>query len=187
MSQPNDFSLDLKAIRDRARKHMEGGAVTENYQGDVQKAVKVLNQALATELVCVLRYKFHAVTASGINSEGVKSEFAEHAAEEAEHADQIAERINQLGGKPDFNPEGLAQRAHSQYVEGQSLVEMIQENLVAERIAVETYREMVRYFSDHDPTTRRLLEGILAKEEEHADEMKDLLEARQLKTSPKSS
>ncbi len=178
MANEGSFVVDIKAIRERARKHMEDGALTQNYEGDVKKTVDVLNEALATELVCVLRYKFHAITASGLSSESVKSEFAEHADDEAEHADWLAERINQLGGKPNFNPEGLTQRSHSQFVEGANLIEMIKENLIAERIAIESYREMVRYFANHDPTTRALIEKILAKEEEHADDMHDLLADR---------
>lgn len=170
-----DFVLDLQAVRDRARENMEEGAVTENYGGDAEKAVGILNEALATEILCMLRYRFHAVTAQGIDSEAVRHEFAEHAREESEHADMIADRINQLGGKPNFNPDGLSERAASQYVEGQNLIDMIRENLIAERIAVDTYRAMVRYFAQNDPTTRRMLEKVLAKEEEHADEMHDLL------------
>lgn len=178
MAQPGSFAMDVQAIRRRAREHMEQGAVTSNYGGNVETAVKVLNDALATELVCVMRYKFHAVTAQGINSEAVKQEFAEHASDEQEHADWLAERINQLGGKPNFNPDGILSRSATQYVEGETLLSMIKENLVAERIAIETYREMVRYFSDRDPTTRKLLESILAKEEEHANDMQDLLVAQ---------
>lgn len=175
MAATGTFQLDIEEVRRRAREHMEQGAVTPDYEGDVDTSVKLLNDALATELVCVLRYRFHAVTAQGINSEAIKEEFAEHAKDEQEHAEMIAERINQLGGKPNFNPEGLHLRSATQYVEGDSLEEMIQEDLVAERIAIETYREMVRYFANHDPTTRAMLETILAKEEEHANDMQDLL------------
>ena len=171
------FVIDVQALRKRAREHMTEGAVTQNYGGSTEQAVKVLNDALATEIVCWLRYTFHAITAQGLASESVKAEFAEHAAEELGHAQQLAERINQLNGKPNMNPDGLATRAHSQYVEGSSLVDMIRENLIAERIAVESYREMVRYFGEKDPVTRRMLEEILAKEEEHADDMNDLLAA----------
>lgn len=178
MSEPGTFVHDVKSLRQRARQHMDAGAVTENYEGNVEKTVEILNEALATEIVCVLRYKYHAITAEGLNSESVKSEFAEHAREELEHADMLAERINQLGGKPNLNPEGLATRATSQYVEGKDLVDMIQENLIAERIAIESYRDMVRFFQNHDPTTRRMLETILEKEEEHANEMHDLLTDR---------
>lgn len=169
------FSSDLAAIRQRARDHLEQGAVTANYGGDVTAAVAVLNQALATEIVCVLRYRFHQLTATGIASESVKDEFEQHAREEEEHALWLAQRINQLGGKPDFNPEGLTSRSASQYVEGETLVDMIKENLVAERIAIETYRDMIRYFGERDSTTRTLLERILAVEEEHANDMHDLL------------
>ncbi|NVJ25783.1 MULTISPECIES: ferritin-like domain-containing protein [Myxococcus] len=178
-STPQPFVSDLQEIRRRAREHLEEGALTENYKGDVNTTLKLLNDALATEIVCVLRYTFHYVSAQGIHSEAVKDEFGEHAREEQEHALRLAERINQLGGRPDFNPDGLLSRSSSQYVEGQNLVDMIRENLVAERIAIETYRDLIRYFSDKDPTTRRLLEDILAKEEEHANDMHDLLVAHQ--------
>jgi bacterioferritin len=173
------FLTDIQEIRRRAREHIETGAVTQNYGGDVETSVRLLNDALATEIVCTLRYTFHYVTAEGINSEAVKAEFGQHARDEQQHALQIAERINQLGGKPDFNPEGLKTRSHAEYVEGQNLVDMIRENLVAERIAVETYREMVRYFGEKDPASRRMMEEILAKEEEHANDMHDLLVAHQ--------
>jgi bacterioferritin len=149
--------------------------VTGNYQGDVEQAITLLNHAVATEIVCVLRYKYHAVVATGISSEAVKAEFTQHAKEEEQHLDWLAERINQLGGKPNMNPDGLTSRAGSQYVEGQNLIDMIKENLIAERIAIETYRDLVRYFADKDPTTRILLEKILAQEEEHANDMHDLL------------
>ena len=177
MAKSGPFVADVQALRKRAREHMDAGAVTSNYEGDVATTVKILNEALATELVCILRYKYHAITAVGIDSEAVKQEFAEHANDEAEHADMIAERINQLGGKPNMNPEGLTSRAATQYTEGDSLRSMIEENLVAERIAIETYREMIRFFANHDPTTRKMLETILAKEEEHANDMQDLLVA----------
>lgn len=173
------YTSDLEAIRKRAREHLEQGALTPNYGGDVETAIRILNEALATELVCVLRYRFHAITATGIASEAVKEEFAEHAQEEEEHALMLAERINQLGGKPDFNPDGLTSRSASQYVEGKNLVDMIKEDLIAERIAIETYRDMIRYFAERDPTTRVLLEKILAVEEEHANEMHDLLVAHE--------
>src|SRR5688572_27527743 len=175
MPSKQPFLTDVIELRKRARKHMERGAVTNDYGGSVEQAVELLNTALATEIVCVLRYKYHAVMASGIHSESVKAEFEEHAADEQGHADRLAERINQLGGKPNMNPDGLLARSHSEYVEGESLVDMIRENLVAERIAIESYREMIRFF-DHDPTTRKLLEHILEKEEEHASDMHDLLE-----------
>lgn len=169
------FLTDVKTIRSRARKEINEGAVTPDYGLDTEAVCKVLNEALATEIVCVLRYKFHYFMASGIHKEGVASHFLEHANEEQQHADQIAERIKQLGGKPEMNPAVVASRSHSEYVEGDSLVDMIKENLVAERIAIQTYREMVKYFGDKDPTTRVMMEGILAMEEEHADDMADLL------------
>jgi bacterioferritin len=179
MAKSGSFVADVQALRKRAREHMDAGAVTSNYEGDVATTIKILNEALATEIVCVLRYKYHAVAAVGIDSEAVKKEFAEHARDEAEHADMISERINQLGGKPNLNPDGLVARASTEYVEGDTLRSMIQEDLVAERIAIETYREMIRHFSNHDPTTRKMLETILAKEEEHANDMQDLLVSRQ--------
>jgi bacterioferritin len=169
------FLADMEGIRRRARAQLKAGAVTDNYQGDVKQAVQLLNHAVATEIVCVLRYKYHAVVATGISSDAVKEEFSQHAKEEEEHLDMLCERINQLGGKPNMNPEGLLSRAASQYVEGKNLIDMIKENLVAERVAIETYREMVRYFGDKDPTTRTMLERILAQEEEHANDMHDLL------------
>jgi bacterioferritin len=181
-AQPQDrtgkgeFLSDVKELRRRARQHMEAGAVTEGYRADVDTVVKLLNTALATELVCVLRYRRHHFTAKGIHAQAVADEFLQHAEEEQHHADELAKRIIQLGGAPDFNPDGLASRAHSEYVEGDDLVFMIQENLVAERIAIESYTEMIHYIGDHDPTTRRILEGILAKEEEHADELLTLIE-----------
>jgi bacterioferritin len=170
------FLTDIKELRRRAREHIEEGAVTAGYKLDRDAAVKVLNEALATEIVCTLRYRHHYFTATGINSESVKSEFLQHAEEEQAHADQIAERITQLGGNPNLNPEGMLTRSHSEYVEKQSLPDMIKENLVAERIAIESYTEMIRFFGDADPTSRRMLEEILAKEEEHANDMADLLE-----------
>jgi bacterioferritin len=174
-STKGEFVADIEEIRSRARKHMESGAVTENYKGDPKKIVKLLNEALATEIVCVLRYKRHHFMAKGINSEAVAEEFKMHAAEEQQHADQISDRITQLGGEPNLNPEGLATRSHSQYIEGSTLVSMIKENLVAERIAIDIYSEMVRFIGNDDPTTRRMLEEILAKEEEHAEDMANLL------------
>ena len=169
------FSTDIAAIRKRAREKLEMGALTPNYGGDPKTAIALLNEALATEIVCVLRYKYHAVAASGIDSESVKKEFAQHAREEEQHLDWIAERINQLGGKPDMNPDGVTSRAASQYAEGENLVDMIRENLVAERIAIEHYRDLIRFFGEKDPTTRTLLERVLAQEEEHANDMHDLL------------
>ncbi|AGC46818.1 putative bacterioferritin [Myxococcus stipitatus DSM 14675] len=179
MSETQPFVSNLQEIRRRAREHLEEGALTENYEGDVATTLKLLNDALATEIVCVLRYTSNSIAAVGIHSEAVKDEFAEHAREEQEHALRLAERINQLGGHANFNPEGLMERSSSQFVEGQTLVDMIRENLVAERIAIETYRDLVRFFAERDPTTRRLLEDILAKEEEHANDMHDLLVAHQ--------
>lgn len=173
------FLSDVQTLRDRARAHLENGAVTPAYGGDPDKTIEVLQAVLATELVCVLRYTQHSITATGISSQAVKKEFAEHAREEHAHALAVAERIAQLGGTPDFNPEGLATRSASQFAAGENLVDMIKENLIAERIAVEHYRELVRYFADHDPTTRVMLEGILAVEEDHADEMHDLLVAHE--------
>jgi len=173
------FLSDVISLRDRARKHLETGAVTDTYKGDVKKTIEILQSVLATEIVCVLRYTMHAVAATGISSEGVKKEFAEHAREEQEHMMMVAERINQLGGTPDFNPEGLATRSASQYSEGGNLVGMIKENLIAERIAVDHYRELIRYFGNDDPSTRVMIEEILAKEEEHANDMHDLLKAHE--------
>lgn len=170
------FLTDIQTLRARARKHIEDGAVTAGYRADRTTVVKLLNEALATELVCILRYKRHYFMASGINADAVAQEFLQHATEEEGHADQIAMRIVQLKGEPDFNPEGLAMRSHAEYVEGGNLVDMIKEDLVAERIAVESYGEMIRYIGDKDSTTRRMLEGILAMEEEHADDLSSLLE-----------
>jgi bacterioferritin len=170
-----EFVTDVKRIRDRARQHMEKGAVTENYGADRNAVIKVLNDVLATETVCVLRYKRHYYTASGINAEAVKDEFKQHAADEQQHVDWVAERITQLGGEPDFNPEGLAARSHSEYVEGSDLASMIKENLVAERIAIDSYSEIVRWLGEGDPTTRKLIEDILKVEEDHAEDMKSLL------------
>ncbi len=173
------FLTDVKTLRDRARQHLDAGSVTESYRGDPAKTVEILQAVLATEIVCVLRYTQHAVVATGLSSEGVKSEFAEHAREEQAHVMKVAERINQLGGQPDFNPEGLATRSASQYETGPDLVSMIRENLIAERIAVDHYRELIRFFGDEDPTTRVMIEGILAVEEEHASDMLDLLTTHQ--------
>lgn len=169
------FLTDVKTLRERARQHLETGDVTATYQGDAKRTIAILQSVLATEIVCVLRYTMHAVAATGLSSEGVKKEFAEHAKDEQDHMLWVAERINQLGGTPNFNPEGLLSRSASQYVEGENLVDMIKENLVAERIAVDHYRELIRYFGDDDPATRVMLEKILAVEEEHANDMHDLL------------
>lgn len=170
------FLTDVTTLRDRARQHIEDGAVTPGYRADRQKAIELLNIALATELVCVLRYKRHYFMASGIHAESVASEFLQHAQEEQAHADQIADRIVQLKGEPDFSPAGLLDRSHSEYVEGGTLGEMIKEDLVAERIAIDSYREMIGYFGEDDPTTRRIMEDILKKEEEHADDLARLLQ-----------
>jgi bacterioferritin len=166
-------------LRKRARRHLERGDVTESYKGDVNRTIEILQAVLATELVCVLRYTLHAIVATGISSEGVKKEFAQHAKEEQGHMMAVAERINQLGGKPDFNPEGLLSRSASQYAEGENLVDMIKENLIAERIAVDHYRELIRWFGDDDPATRVMLEEILVVEEEHTNDMRDLLVAHE--------
>lgn len=172
-----EFLTDVKELRRRAREHMEAGAVTEGYKADRDTVVRLLNTALATEIVCVLRYRRHHFTAKGIHAQAVAEEFLEHAQEEQEHADRIAKRIVELGGEPDFSPEGLAARSHSEYVEGDDdLVTMIREDLVAERIAIESYTEMIHYIGDGDPTTRRILEEVLGKEEEHADELLTLIE-----------
>jgi bacterioferritin len=170
------FLADVQEIRRRARQHMEKGAVTEGYKADLKTVLRLLNEALATEIVCVLRYKRHQFMASGLEAQSVAAEFAEHAAEEQQHADMLAQRITQLGGEPDFSPEGLQTRSHSEYVAGSSLLDMVKEDLVAERIAIESYSEMIRFFGDGDPTSRRLMEEILAKEEEHAEDMKSLIE-----------
>ena len=171
----NEFVSDLKEIRRRARVHIEQGPVTEGYRADRKKVIAVLNQVLATELVCVLRYKRHYYTASGIYAEPVAEEFREHADDEQSHADRVAERIVQLQGEPNFNPEGLASRSHSEYNEPASLVEMIREDLIAERIAIESYADIVRWIGNDDPTTRKLMEDILEKEEEHADDLANML------------
>src|SRR5438874_8654641 len=169
------FLSDLEEIRRRARSQIEKGAVTGGYKADRETVVRILNEALATELVCVLRYKRHHYMASGIHSQAVAQEFLTHANEEQGHADQIAARIIQLGGAPNFSPEGLLTRSHSEYVEGQNLIDMIKEDLVAERIAIDSYTEMIRYVGENDITTRRMLETILAVEEEHADDLASFL------------
>jgi bacterioferritin len=173
------FLSDVKQLRARARANLESGAITPAYQADVKQTIEILQSVLATEIVCILRYTMNAVAATGLSSDGVKEEFDEHANEERDHMRKVAERINQLGGTPNFNPEGLAMRSASQYVEGANLVEMIKENLIAERIACEHYRELIRYFADKDPTTRVMMEGILVNEEEHANDMHDLLVAHE--------
>jgi len=167
---------DIQTLRKRARQHIESGAVTSGYAADREAVLKLLNEALATEIVCVLRYKRHYFMADGIQAEPVAAEFLEHAKQEMEHADRIANRIVQLRGEPNFSPDGLSARSHAEYVEGESLKEMIKEDLVAERVAIESYREMVAYIAEKDPTTRRILEEILASEEEHADDLVSLLQ-----------
>ena len=166
---------DVQTIRERARQHSEEGAMTFDYKADRETVIKLLNEALATEIVCVLRYRRHYFMAEGMNAESVKSEFLAHAGEEQAHADQLAERIVQLGGEPNLSPEGLADRSHSEYIEGENLEDMIKEDLVAERIAIESYRDVIAFVGSDDPTTRRLLEEILMKEEEHAEDLVSLL------------
>jgi bacterioferritin len=170
------FLTDVKTLRERARQHIENGAVTEGYKANLETAVKILNEALATEIVCVLRYRRHYFMASGIHAESVAAEFLQHSNEEQTHADQIAARIVQLNGEPDFNPAGLLTKSHAEYAEGDTLLDMVKEDLVAERIAIDSYREMIQYFGNDDPTSRRMLEGILAMEEEHADDLVNLLQ-----------
>jgi len=176
MKKPDGpFLTDVKELRRRARQHIEKGAVTEQYQGERETVIKLLNEALATEIVCVLRYKRHHFMAQGPIAKAVADEFLVHANEEQIHADELARRIIQLNGEPNFSPEGMLSRSHSEYIEGRTLTDMIREDLVAERIAIDSYSEMIRYVGDKDPTTRRMLEGILAKEEEHAEDMAALL------------
>jgi len=169
------FLTDIKTLRERARKHIEQGAITQGYSADRETVIKVLNEALATEIVCVLRYRRHYFMASGINAEGVAAEFLQHSNDEQGHADQIAQRIVQLGGEPNFNPKGLLTRSHAEYIEGETLIDMIKEDLVAERIAIDSYRDIIQYLGNDDPTTRRMMETILAVEEEHADDLVSLL------------
>jgi bacterioferritin len=169
------FLTDVQELRRRARQHIEEGAVTEGYRGNRDSLIKLLNEALATEIVCVLRYKRHYFMAQGIHSDPIAQEFLQHANEEQGHADQIAARIIQLGGAPNFSPDGLLSRSHSEYVEGTTLLDMIKEDLVAERVAIDSYTEMIRYVGENDITTRRMLEGILAVEEEHADDLASFL------------
>jgi bacterioferritin len=172
----NEFSMDIAKIKERARAHMEKGAITQAYRGNAEAVVKVLNDVLATELVCTLRYRRHYYCATGINSDAAKEEFLQHAQEEAQHVDWVATRIIQLNGEPNFNPEGLSARSHSEYHEGNDLVSMIKEDLYAERIAIESYTEIARWLSDNDPTSRKVIEDILKVEEEHAEDLKSLLE-----------
>jgi bacterioferritin len=169
------FVRDIQEIRQRAIHKMEDGAVTESYKGDVNKTIEILNEALATEIVCVLRYMHHYFMATGVHGTAARDEFKEHADDEREHADLVAERIQQLGGKPDFNPKSLLERSASQYIEGESLADMIREDLIAERIVIEMYQGMIRYFGDNDPTTRVMLERLLTDEEDHASDLTDLL------------
>lgn len=173
------FVTDVKELRRRAAAHMDKGAITDNYEGASEETIDILQAALATEIVCVLRYTFHAISASGIDSDSVKKEFEEHARDERQHVEMIAQRIDQLGGKPNFNPEGLASRSVTQYVEGADLIEKIKEDLIAERIVVEHYRDLIRYFGERDPSTTHMLEIILAVEEDHASDMHDLLVSRE--------
>jgi bacterioferritin len=167
---------NVAELRKRARANVEDGAVTEGYRADRENVIKLLNESLATELVCVLRYKRHYYMASGIHAQTAADEFLEHANMEQTHADRISERIVQLGGAPDFNPDTLTSRSHAEYIEGSTVKDMLRENLIAERIAIESYSDFIRYIGDDDPTTRRLIEDILAVEEEHADDIKTLME-----------
>ncbi|HTS46955.1 MAG TPA: ferritin-like domain-containing protein [Bryobacteraceae bacterium] len=177
MKHDQPFLTDVETLRSRARSHVDQGPITPDYQGDVKQTIDILQAVLATEIVCVLRYTANAICAIGLASDSVKDEFEQHAKEEQEHMRRVAERINELGGTPNMNPEGLATRAASQYANPEGLLEMIQENLVAERIACEHYRELIRFFGDKDPTTRVMMESILTNEEEHANDMLDLLRA----------
>lgn len=170
------FLTDIKTLRERARQHIERGAVTEGYRADRETVNKLLNEALATEIICVLRYKRHHYMATGLTAESAAAEFLQHANEEQGHADELAKRIVQLGGEPNFSPEGLTSRSHAEYKEGENLLDMIKEDLIAERIAIDSYREMIAYLGHDDPTTRRMLEGILAVEEEHADDLVSMLD-----------
>lgn len=185
MKQP--FKLDIEAIRRRARDKMYDGAVTDAYRADREQVIAVLNEALATEIVCVLRYTQHYMMATGAHSGPARAEFLEHAQQEQQHMMQIAERITQLGGRPNFDPQGLATRSHAQYSEGSTLEDMIKEDLVAERIAIETYSEIIRWLGDDDPVTHRLMKDILATEEEHADDLLDLLGDGEKEVSPTPS
>lgn len=177
MSNSQPFLTDVKTLRERARQHIEQGAVTAGYNADRETVLKLLNEALATEIVCTLRYKRHYYMADGLNASIAADEFLEHAQQEQQHADWLAERIVQLGGAPNFSPEGLQSRSHAEYVEGNTLKEMVKEDLIAERIAIDSYREIATYLGDKDPTTRRIMEEILAQEEEHADDMASILES----------
>ena len=177
MSNSQPFLTDVKTLRERARQHIEQGAVTAGYNADRETVLNLLNEALATEIVCTLRYKRHYYMADGLNASIAADEFLEHAQQEQQHADWLAERIVQLGGAPNFSPEGLQSRSHAEYVEGETLKEMVKEDLIAERIAIDSYREIATYLGDKDPTTRRIMEDILTQEEEHADDMASILES----------
>ena len=177
MSNSQPFLTDVKTLRERARQHIEQGAVTAGYNADRETVLNLLNEALATEIVCTLRYKRHYYMADGLNASIAADEFLEHAQQEQQHADWLAERIVQLGGAPNFSPEGLQSRSYAEYVEGETLKEMVKEDLIAERIAIDSYREIATYLGDKDPTTRRIMEEILAQEEEHADDMASILES----------
>ena len=176
MTAQSSLLTDVATLRQRARQHIEEGAITVSYSANRETVIKLLNEALATELLCVLRYRRHHFMAAGLSAKSVAQEFMDHSVEEQAHADQIANRIVQLRGEPDFSPDGLSSRSHAEYVEGESLFDMIKENLVAERIAIDSYREMINYLGESDTTTRRMLEGILAMEEEHADDLLTLVE-----------
>ncbi|HEY3355140.1 MAG TPA: ferritin-like domain-containing protein [Polyangia bacterium] len=176
MTTKEPFKTDLETIRRRARENMMRGPVTDAYRADLERVLQVLNEVLATEVVCTLRYKNHYFMARGIHGETVAAEFLQHAREEQDHADRVAERISQLGGTPNYNPEGMLTRSHSEYRESKLLPEMLKEDLIAERIAVETYSEIVRWLGNDDPTSRQMMETILAKEEEHADDLASLLQ-----------
>jgi bacterioferritin len=184
-----NFLIDVKTLRKRARQHIEEGAVTSSYSADRETVLKLLNDSMATEIVCLLRYRRHHFMAKGIQSKGIANEFLVHSNQEQGHADQLAERIVQLGGEPDFSPDGLSARSHAEYVEGTTLLDMIKEDLIAERIAIESYRDIIQYLDDKDPTTRRMLESILAVEEEHAEELADLLQVvpSGLKAKPRAA
>ena len=176
MTAQSSILTDVATLRQRARQHIEEGAITVSYSANRETVIKLLNEALATELLCVLRYRRHHFMAAGLSAKSVAQEFMDHSVEEQAHADQIANRIVQLRGEPDFSPDGLSSRSHAEYVEGETLDDMIKENLVAERIAIDSYREMINYLGESDTTTRRMLEGILAMEEEHADDLLTLVE-----------
>ena len=184
MAAKKPFLTDIEAIRKRARAHIDKGAITDGYSADRETVIKILNEALATEIVCVLRYKYHYYMAKGIHAKSVAAEFLEHATEEQGHADRIAQRITQLDGTPNLNPEGLLSRSHSDYAEGDDVADMLKEDLVAERIAIDSYREIIQYLGNDDPTTRRMMEDILANEEEHAEDLSTLLDQLGRKGEP---